>query len=150
MKYNLQELRQVVASATGTLKDKLKLAADCIRRGGGYSWVGLFEVTPAEIGVLGWSGVSAPATQRFPKSSGLNGAAVASRSSVLVQDVTKDPRYQTTIRTTRSEMIVPIRSRRTSEIVGTIDVANDRANAFTDDDKLFLEAAALVVAPLWH
>src|SRR5262245_45837469 len=76
-------------------------AADLIRRAGRYRWVGLYDVTEHEIAVIAWSGPAAPTHPRFPRGRGLNGAAVASRSAVVVQDVAKDPRYLATLTDTR-------------------------------------------------
>lgn len=99
-------------------------AAAAIRGAGGYRWVGLY-------------------TQ------GLNGAAVREGATVVVPDVTKDPRYLTTFGSTRSEIVVPVKSPTTGRVVGTIDVESERTDAFAPDDRAFLEACAAVLAPLW-
>ena len=150
MNYDLRELRQCVKSGDGDPARKAGRAADILRRGGSYRWVGIYEVTADEIALLGWSGPGAPASARFPKTKGLNGAAVQARSTLIVQDVRNDPRYLTTFGTTRAEMIVPLRSRETGEVVGTIDVESERVDAFRDEDRLFLESAALALASLWR
>jgi GAF domain-containing protein len=61
--------------------------------------------------------------------------------------VSKDPRYLTTLETTKAEMIMPVL--RDGRVVGTIDVESDRAGAFTDEDRVFLETCTAVVLPLW-
>jgi putative methionine-R-sulfoxide reductase with GAF domain len=45
-------------------------------------------------------------------------------------------------------MVVPVRSA-IGQIVGTIDVESDRIGAFADQDRIFLEACATVLLPLW-
>ena len=83
-------------------------------------------------------GGRAPAFPRFPITRGLNGAAVAARQHVVVQDVAADPRYLTTFGSTRSEAVFVVKSPTDGRIIGTIDVASDRQNAFMPDDEAFL------------
>jgi len=110
--------------------------------------VGLYDVTEHEIAVIGWAGPTAPAHPRFPRSQGLNGAAVASRRSVMVQDVSQDGRYLPTLGDTRGEMIMPV-SGSNGSIVGTIDVESAVVNAFSDRDQALLEEFARALLPLW-
>ena len=123
--------------------------ADGIREAGGYRWVGIYAVGPEEISVIGWSGPAPPAHPRFPKDRGLCGAAAASGKTVVVEDVTKDPRYLETLDTTRSEMIVPVK-RENGEVVGLIDVKSEHEDAFTPQDLRLLEGYASAVARLWR
>jgi GAF domain-containing protein len=122
--------------------------AERIRNAGGYRWVGIYAVGREEISVIGWSGPSAPAHPRFPKDRGLCGAAAESGSAVVVQDVTKDPRYLTTFGSTRSEIVVPVK-RAGGEVVGLVDVESDRVDAFSVEDRRLLENYASEVARLW-
>jgi GAF domain-containing protein len=123
----------------------MKRAADQIRERGGYRWVGIYEVGSEEISIVAWSGEGPPAFPKFPKGRGLCGAAAASGQTVLVGDVTKDPRYLTTFGSTRSEVIVPIKLA-TGEVVGLIDVESERVDAFTPRDVRVLEARAEAIA----
>jgi L-methionine (R)-S-oxide reductase len=128
---------------------RAKRAAEAIRQAGRYRWVGLYDVTDAEIAVIAWSGPNAPSHPRFPRSQGLNGAAVALRKAVVVQDVSKDPRYLPTLDDTRGEMIVPVTDR-TGVVVGTIDVESADADAFREQDERLLEKCARALRPLWE
>ena len=123
--------------------------ADGIREAGDYRWVGIYAVSPEEISVIGWSGPAPPAHPRFPKDRGLCGAAAASGKTVVVEDVTKDPRYLETLDTTRSEMVVPVK-RENGEVVGLIDVESEHEDAFTPLDLRLLEGYASAVARLWR
>ena len=123
--------------------------ADGIREAGSYRWVGIYAVGPEEISVIGWSGPAPPAHPRFPKDRGLCGAAAASGKTVVVEDVTKDPRYLETLDTTRSEMVVPVK-RENGEVVGLIDVESEHEDAFTPQDLRLLEGYASAVARLWR
>ncbi len=122
--------------------------AEVIRAAGGYRWVGIYEVTAEEIGILAWTGAEAPAFPRFPVTRGLAGAAVASRLPVAVGDVRNDPRYLTTFGTTESEMLVPIVDG--DAVVGLVDVESERAFAFGDEDLRFVGACARRLLPLFR
>jgi L-methionine (R)-S-oxide reductase len=102
-----------------------------------------------EIAALGWSGEEAPKHPRFPVGQGLCGAAAQAGATVLVGDVTQDPRYLTTFSSTRSEMIVPIMQRVTRRPIGLIDVESERVNAFGKEDRDLLESWAEVLVALW-
>jgi GAF domain-containing protein len=132
-----------------TRATKAQLAVDLIRQLGPYRWAGLYDVLPGEIAVIAWSGPEAPTYPRFPISKGLNGACVASRKPVIVQDVSSDPRYLTTIGGTRGEMIQPVLDT-AGVVVGTIDVESDRANAFSKRDEELLALCARSLCWLWR
>jgi L-methionine (R)-S-oxide reductase len=131
-----------------TKESRARLIAQLIQSSRNYHWVGIYEVRSNEISALGWTGSSPPAFPTFPITQGLNGAAVSLRRTVMVNDVTSDPRYLTTFGTTRSEMIVPV-LHNSGAVVGTIDVESDRANAFNDQDREALEACADALVQLW-
>jgi putative methionine-R-sulfoxide reductase with GAF domain/uncharacterized damage-inducible protein DinB len=123
-------------------------AAESIRSAGSYRWVGLYEVGETEIGAIAWTGVEAPVFPRFPRETGLNGAAVASGEPVIAQDVSTDSRYLTAFPTTASEGIFPVLGA-SGEVIGTIDVESDRRDAFSAEDERFLRACASALQPLW-
>jgi L-methionine (R)-S-oxide reductase len=122
-------------------------AAECIRLARNFHWVGLYEVTSSEIRAIAWTGTTPPAFPIFPRTQGLNGAAVADGRPVIVNDVRKDLRYLTTFGATRAEAIIPVRAG--DRIVGTVDVESDRVDAFTPDDEQFLQQCAVALVPLW-
>jgi putative methionine-R-sulfoxide reductase with GAF domain len=124
-------------------------AIDLVRRLGGYRWAGLYDVLLTEIAVIAWSGPEAPTHPRFSIAQGLNGACVASREPVIVQDVASDPRYLTTIGGTRGEMIQPVFGV-SGAVVGTIDVESERVNAFGSRDKELLALCAKNLSWLWR
>jgi len=123
-------------------------AAEYIRNARGYRWIGLYDVTTSHIVAIGWTGGAAPTYPTFPRSQGINGAAVIAGTPIIVQDVRQDPRYLTTFGSTRSEAIFPVRGPG-QNVVGTIDVESERVNAFTSADERFLEACAVSLSPLW-
>ena len=116
-------------------------AAERIAAARNYRWVGLYEVTSAEIIVIVCSGPAVPYIPRFPVSRGLCGVAVSSKSMVNVGNVRMDPRWITTFGACRSEIAVPIPSD-DSHVVGLLDVESDILDAFTSSDEQFLSACA--------
>jgi L-methionine (R)-S-oxide reductase len=139
-----------ISSGTGARSDKAGRAAAVIRAAGGYRWVGLYDVGPETIGLLAWDGPGPPTYPTFPVTQGLNGAAVASGEVVVVQDVTREPRYLTTLGSTRAELIMPVRAEPGGAVLGTIDVESDRVNPFSERDRELLGACAAAVAELWR
>jgi L-methionine (R)-S-oxide reductase len=80
---------------------------------------------------------------RIPVSEGICGAAVAQGETVIVDDVSADPRYLSCSIETKSEIVVPIRVR--DEIVGEIDIDSHDLRAFGPDDRTFLEECAVII-----
>ena len=142
----LSRLRDLARSSSPR-GERARAAAGLIRTARPYRWVGLYDMTESEIVVIAWDGPEPPTYPRFPVSKGLNGAAVASKRPVIVQDVTSDPRYLTTIGGTRGEMIYPIL--RSTGVTGTIDVESEKLNAFCSEDESLLAACADALRWLW-
>jgi L-methionine (R)-S-oxide reductase len=144
----LRGIDAVLRSDAGRLEKAVR-TAELLRQAGGYRWVGLYEVTGQEIAVLGWSGPRAPAYPRFPVTQGLSGVAVAAKRTVLVNDVTTDPRYLTTSAGTLAEIIVPVVDPGAGAVVGTLDVESPERDAFTEADRQALERCAAAVTGLF-
>lgn len=136
-----------LAHSRGTREERARAAAGLIRVARPYRWVGLYDATESEIAVIAWDGPEPPTYPRFPVSKGLNGAAVASKRPVIVQNVASDPRYLTTIGGTQGEMIYPIL--RSATVMGTIDVESENLNAFSPEDESLLAACADALRWLW-
>jgi L-methionine (R)-S-oxide reductase len=139
---------EALAEAPDGRAAKAQRAAAVIRALGPYRWVGLYDVLAAEIAVIAWDGPEPPSHPRFPITKGLNGASVATRRPVIVQDVAQDARYLTTIAGTRGEMIQPVLNT-AGAVIGTIDVESDQANAFAARDGEILAACAQRLLWLW-
>jgi L-methionine (R)-S-oxide reductase len=127
--------------------ERSRRIADLIRRASGRRWVGIYDVTAAEVVNLAWSGPAAPAYPRFSTEQGLTGAAISARETVVSNDVARDPRYLTALPSTGSELIVPIVVG--DLVVGTLDVEDESTNAFTDADCRLLEGVAVELRPLY-
>ncbi len=123
--------------------------AEKIREQKNYSWVGIYNVLENDISLINWSGQGEPSYSLFPRDKGLNGRAVAARQIVCVNDTTLDPDYLPTFGNTQSEIIAPVISPFTGEIIGTIDVESRQKNAFTQEDVEYLRQCALAITELW-
>jgi L-methionine (R)-S-oxide reductase len=129
--------------------EKFEQVAALIREARGYRWVGIYDVTEKEIGAIAWSGPNAPAYPTFPVELGLCGSAVRTGSYVVVSDVTQDARYLTTLDTTRSEIVVPVKEGTTGQVIGLIDVESARVDAFSEDDISALTGYAYLLSAHW-
>jgi len=146
-----------VVARLGTILDTTEMrevraqhAAEAVRAARGYRWVGIYDVGDTEIEIVGHTGVQAPAFVRFSVDHGLSGEAVRTRETVVCNDVSSDSRYITAFESTGSETIVPILGAETGIVIGTLDVESDRVDAFTDEDRRFLEACAQALMPLFE
>jgi GAF domain-containing protein len=129
----------------GNREDRAQKIADLIRHETGRRWVGIYAVTSEEVVNLAWSGPAAPAHPRFPVTQGLSGAAIRQRETVISNDVARDPRYLAALESTGSEMIVPVSV--DGEVVGTVDVEDERPGAFgRQAQRLFEELAGALQA----
>jgi len=112
-----------------------------------YNWTGFYLVDPADANFLivgPYAGSFAPNT-RIPLDKGLCGAAAKIGQVVVVQDVSKDPRYlagETTM--VKSEIVVPIHAGK--KLVAELDIESYFADTFTRPEQEFVEACAAVVA----
>ena len=110
-----------------------------------YSWVGIYVVEGDDLVLGPWKGPEATEHVRIPVGEGICGAAAATGETEVVDDVNADPRYLACFPSTRSEIVVPISYE--GRVVGEIDIDSDRPAAFTEDDRVFLEHVAQLVAP---
>jgi GAF domain-containing protein len=144
----LNEIRSLAMSG-GDRAAQAKRLAELIRKLGDYRWVGVCDVHPDLVSVIGWSGPSAPVYPEFPASKGLTGTAIQQKKAVIVGDVRTDPRYLTSFGSTLSEIIVPVLAPGGDRVIGTVDVESDHANAFSERDQHMIEHCAQAALPLW-
>jgi L-methionine (R)-S-oxide reductase len=111
-----------------------------------YNWVGFYmleENAQPPMLVLGaFQGAMTPHT-RIPLNQGICGAAASSGKTVVVDDVSKDPRYLACSLETRSEIVAPIFVH--GKVVGEIDIDSHFPAAFALEDCDFVEYCAGVV-----
>ena len=111
-----------------------------------YNWVGFYLSEPADPGALlvgPYAGSFTPHA-RIPLNTGLCGAAASSGQIVVVQDVTKDPRYLAGSPMVKSEIVVPIFVNK--KLAAELDIDSYFAGTFNKTEQSFVEACAQVVA----
>ena len=108
-----------------------------------YSWVGIYLLDGNELVLGPFEGRPSPHTH-IPLGRGICGAAAAEKATIIVDDVSADPRYLACSLDTKSEIVVPIM--KGAEVLGEIDIDSDRRAAFGDTDQRMLEAVAALLA----
>jgi GAF domain-containing protein len=113
-----------------------------------YNWVGFYMLeqgAPSQppMLVLGaFEGAMTPHT-RIPLHQGICGAAASTGKTVVVDDVSKDPRYLACSLETKSEIVVPIFVR--GKVRGELDIDSHFIAAFGQDDRQLIEYCAELV-----
>src|SRR5882762_9813751 len=136
--------------ATRCTKKSLKQVTEMIRAARDYRFIAIYKIVKDEFVILAGTGNEPPAYPRFPTSQGLCGAALESGKPIIVGDVHKDPRHLPAFHTTRSEIVVPMRNNDHHRILGMLDVESDKLNAFSEEDRQFLERAGGLIAHCLH
>lgn len=110
-----------------------------------YNWVGFYLVDPTDSGVLlvgPFAGSFTP-NARIPLGTGLCGAAASTGQTVVVDDVSKDPRYLAGSSLVKCEIVVPIFVK--NSLAGELDVESYFASTFNKVEREFVESCAAVV-----
>ena len=111
-----------------------------------YNWAGFYLVDPTDPNFLvvgPFAGSFTPNT-RIRLTVGLCGLAATSKRVVVVQDVSKDPRYLAGSSLVKSEVVVPIFAKK--KLAAELDIESYFADTFTWAEQEFVEACGLVVA----
>lgn len=142
-----QEVEQSVRAATSPrdlMSRVVKLLHESMLK---YNWVGFYMIEQGsgqpQALVLGeFQGAMTPHT-RIQLHQGICGAAASSGKTVIVDDVTKDPRYLACSLETKSEIVVPIFVR--GHVVGELDIDSHFPAAFKAEDRALVEFCATLV-----
>lgn len=140
----LQELGAYVLAGAKN-PDQLCTMAEMIRAACDYRYVAIYKISRGDFVIVAKTGKCPPAYPRFPVTQGLAGAAVEAKQAIMVADVHKDPRYLPTFGSTQSEIVVPVITE-AGKVIGLVDVESEKLNAFTENDRDFLEHAAYLIA----
>jgi L-methionine (R)-S-oxide reductase len=141
----LSEIRRAASSAS-TLESLEQTVVEVLSRDiAQYSWTGFYMLDPEDAGTLllgPFVGDPTPHV-RIPVTQGICGAAVASGETVIVDDVSSDPRYLSCSIKTKSEIVVPIYAH--GKVIGEIDIDSHDPAAFREQDKSLLEEVAQII-----
>jgi L-methionine (R)-S-oxide reductase len=137
------ELAQAAPTAADLMQGVCKLLHERMLK---YNWVGFYMLEPnakPPMLVLGaFLGAMTPHT-RIPLNQGICGAAASSGQTVVVDDVSKDPRYLACSLETKSEIVVPLFVK--GRVVGELDIDSHFPAAFGCEDKELVQYCAALV-----
>jgi len=137
------EIARSSRTADDLMRSMVKLLHDRMLK---YNWVGFYMLEPGAqppVLVLGaFEGAMTPHT-RIPLNQGICGAAASSGLTVVVDDVSKDPRYLACSLETKSEIVVPIFAH--GKVVGELDIDSHFPAAFTSDHQDLVQHCAMLV-----
>lgn len=139
----LTELVPAVHNAQELMQRMVKILHDRMLK---YNWVGFYMLEPGAkppVLVLGaFEGAMTPHT-RIPLNQGICGAAASSGQTVVVDDVSKDPRYLACSLETKSEIVVPIFVN--GKVVGELDIDSHFPAAFSSEHQELVQYCAMLV-----
>lgn len=138
----LEKYAQTAATAQAAMEHAAKHLHEKMTR---YNWVGFYLVDPTDSNylIVGPFAGSFTPNARIPLHNGLCGAAAISGRTVVVQDVTKDPRYLAGSSMVKSEIVVPILVKK--KLAAELDIESYFADTFTKAEQEFAEACADVI-----
>jgi L-methionine (R)-S-oxide reductase len=141
----LEEFRRVAGTAANTAVLMKHIAQRLHDQMARYNWVGFYLVDQDDPGVLvvgPYVGSFSP-NERIPINKGLCGAAATTRQTVVVNDVSADPRYLSGSEIVKANLVVPIFAR--NELVAELDIESYFTNTFTRSEQTFAEDIATLV-----
>jgi len=139
----ISELAERSANADDLMRKMVRLLRERMLK---YNWAGFYMLEPGTRPpalVLGaFDGATTPHT-RIPLNQGICGAAASSGQTIVVDDVSNDPRYLACSLETKSEIVVPVFVH--GEIAGELDIDSHFPAAFTAEDKALVQHCAALV-----
>jgi GAF domain-containing protein len=137
------ELASTASNAQDLMQKMVKLLHERVLK---YNWVGFYMLEPGAkppMLVLGaFEGAMTPHV-RIPLNQGICGAAASSGQTVIVDDVSKDPRYLACSLETKSEIVVPVFAH--DRVVGELDIDSHFPAAFTPEHQQLVQYCAMLV-----
>jgi len=141
----LSDFESFVRTATTTESVMQHVAARLHEKIARYNWVGFYLVDPSnpDVLVVGPFVGSFTPNARIPLNQGLCGSAARSGQTVVVDDVSKDPRYLAGSPLVKCEIVVPIFVR--GKLAAELDIESYFTNTFPKPEQEFVEACARLV-----
>src|SRR6202008_1674270 len=137
------EMAKAAPTAKGLMPSMLQLLHERLLK---YTWAGFYMPEPGtQPAVLVWGAFEGAMTPhaRIPLNQGICGAAASSGQTVVVDDVSKDPRYLACSLETKSEIVVPVFAH--GKIMGELDIDSHFPAAFTAEHQTFVQHCAMLV-----
>jgi len=143
VRHEITRLADASVNAQQLMEKMVKLLHDRMLK---YNWVGFYMLEPGAqppVLVLGaFEGAMTPHT-RIPLNQGICGAAASTGQTVVVDDVSRDPRYLACSLETKSEIVVPIFAH--GRVMGELDIDSHFPAAFTPEHKDLVQHCAMLV-----
>jgi GAF domain-containing protein len=140
---DVTELASAAPTAHDLMQGMTKLLHDRMLK---YNWVGFYmlepEARPPMLALGAFEGAMTPHT-RIPLNQGICGAAASSGHMIVIDDVSKDPRYLACSLETKSEIVVPIFAH--GKVVGELDIDSHFPAAFALEDQDLVQYCATLV-----
>ncbi|WP_052078467.1 GAF domain-containing protein [Spirochaeta lutea] len=112
-----------------------------------YNWVGVYFAVHSRKELVLGPFVGEPTDHiRIPFGRGICGQAVQSEETFLIQDVAAQDNYLSCSIHVKSEIVVPVF--RGDRVLAEIDIDSHVRDAFSEDDRWFLESVAQMISPL--
>ena len=108
-----------------------------------YFWVGFYIVEGGELILGPFQGT--PACTRIKFGRGVCGTAWKEQRTLVIEDVEKFPGHIACSSLSRSEIVVPLKH--DGAVVGEIDIDSTQLSTFDNEDRIYLEHAAEMIAP---
>jgi L-methionine (R)-S-oxide reductase len=139
----ISKLAKAAPTAKALMQDICNLLHERMLK---YNWVGFYmlepEAKPPMLALEAFVGAMTPHT-RIPLNQGICGAAASSGKTIVVDDVSKDPRYLACSLETKSEIVVPIFIK--DQVAGELDIDSHFPAAFGLEDQKLVQYCAEVV-----
>jgi L-methionine (R)-S-oxide reductase len=146
VKKEFEQLSRSARSARDLMERLVKLLHERMLK---YNWVGFYMIdesaNPPVLELGAFQGAITPHT-RIPMHQGICGAAASTGKTVVVDDVSKDPRYLACSLETKSEIVAPLFVR--GKVVGELDIDSHFPAAFKEKDRDLVEYCTAVVGKL--
>jgi L-methionine (R)-S-oxide reductase len=143
VRHEITELVKTSATASALMQGVCKLLNERMLK---YNWVGFYMLEPGAkppmLTLATFVGGMTPHT-RIPLNQGICGAAASSGKTIVVDDVSKDPRYLACSLETKSEIVVPIFIK--DQVAGELDIDSHFPAAFGLEDQKLVQYCAEVV-----
>jgi len=134
----IKELQQM--RDDGHLSDALlRKAVRSLSEDDRFDWTGVYLLKDEELWLHNYVGEPTEHA-KIPVGTGICGRAVAERTNLNVEDVSKEENYLACSPETQSELVILIRAG--EDIFGQIDIDSEQKAAFTEEDEIGLIGVA--------
>ena len=142
----LQEFRGYATTAPNVQSVMERIAKWLHEKMPRHNWAGFYLIDPTDPNflIVGPFAGSFTPNKRIRFTVGLCGLAATSKRVVVVQDVSKDPRYLAGSSMVKSEIVVPIFVGK--KLAAELDIESYFSDTFTKPEQEFVEACGAVIA----